>query len=105
MQNSETGSIPGAANIITAGSLANAVKQFTENKPSGSVSMPLLCDLWNMLADVPVDQDDMVEESFLFFPVGTDRQDIWHWFESCHPDFLVGEAGSYIDGSHKYRSV
>ena len=63
-----------------------------------------LCDLWNRLGDVPVDEDDHTEEAFLFFPVGVHREDIWHWFESANPSFLVGEAGSYIDGSHKYRT-
>lgn len=35
---------------------------------------------------------DSIEEEFLSFPIGTPREDIWHWFEDQHPEFLVGEV-------------
>lgn len=37
--------------------------------------------LWDTLGDVPVDDDGKIEEPFLEFPTGTDREEIWHWFE------------------------
>jgi len=37
--------------------------------------------LWARLGDIPVDSDECIEEGFEDFPIGTDRQDIWHWFE------------------------
>lgn len=42
--------------------------------------------LWKMIGDIPIDEDECVEEPFshppiVDFPEGTDRQDIWHWFE------------------------
>lgn len=37
--------------------------------------------LWAMLGDIPVNDDGALEEPFLAFPVGTDREDIWSWFE------------------------
>lgn len=39
-------------------------------------------ELWTRLGDVPVDDDGYIEIAFLQFPAGTDREDIWHWFES-----------------------
>ena len=43
---------------------------------------------------MPVDEADceIIEEPFLHFPAGTHREDIWHWFESQHPEFIVGEV-------------
>lgn len=38
--------------------------------------------LWSVFGDVPVDEDDYIEERFLHFDIGTDRFDIWLWFES-----------------------
>lgn len=41
--------------------------------------------LWEQLADVPVDPDtEKLEEPYLHFPVGTDKEDIWHWFDNRH---------------------
>lgn len=37
--------------------------------------------LWSQLGDIPINDDEETEESFLHFEVGTDREDIWHWFE------------------------
>lgn len=52
--------------------------------------------LWGLLGDVPVTdggaEADCIEATFLHFSPGTPRQDIWHWFESQNPQFLVGEA-------------
>lgn len=40
--------------------------------------------LWEKLGDIPVDEREgqYIDEEFLDFPIGTDREDIWHWFES-----------------------
>ena len=37
--------------------------------------------LWNILGDIPVDDDGNIEVPYLHFEVGIDREDIWHWFE------------------------
>ena len=36
--------------------------------------------LWEILGDIPVN-DNEIEEPFLHFEVGTDRFEIWYWFE------------------------
>jgi len=40
--------------------------------------------LWNAFGDIPVDDEDHIEEDFLHFECGTDRFDVWHWFDDCH---------------------
>lgn len=53
---------------------------------------------WDKLGDIPVFEGndeveaDTIEEPFLHFPVGTPREEIWHWFEAQHPEFIVGEV-------------
>jgi hypothetical protein len=37
--------------------------------------------LWADLGDVPVNDDGDIEEEWLGFPAGTDREEIWQWFE------------------------
>ena len=38
--------------------------------------------LWEQLGDVPMNPDtECIEEEFQGFPVGTTREDIWHWFD------------------------
>lgn len=39
-------------------------------------------ELWDQLGDTPVDDEGRIQEVFRHFPVGTDREDIWHWFEA-----------------------
>ena len=42
----------------------------------------ILEQLWAALEDVPMDPDtEKLEESFYIFPVGTEREEIWHWFD------------------------
>lgn len=48
-----------------------------------------LQELWGQLGNVPVDVDGYLEAPFLHFAVGTDREDVWHWFEAQHPDVSV----------------
>lgn len=52
-----------------------------------------LKELWNEFSEVPVNNNDEIEEDFLSFPVGTSKFDVWHWFdERCprnlHDDLL-----------------
>lgn len=39
-------------------------------------------ELWNEFADVPMDPEtECIEESWNGFHAGTNREEIWHWFE------------------------
>lgn len=41
--------------------------------------------LWDKFGDVPMNPDtEKIEEPFIHFPAGTDREDIWHWFDERH---------------------
>lgn len=48
---------------------------------------------WNELGDIPVDDDGIIQESFLWWPKGTDREDIWHWFDGKYPGGVVNLMG------------
>jgi len=37
--------------------------------------------LWEELGDIPIDNDDNIDCKFLHFEKGTNKFDIWHWFE------------------------
>lgn len=37
--------------------------------------------IWNELGNIPIDEDECIEEEFLHFEIGTHRETIWHWFE------------------------
>jgi hypothetical protein len=46
--------------------------------------------LWDKLGNIPVNEDDEIEEPFEHFAVGTDKFEIWHWFEWFF-DITLGE--------------
>lgn len=40
-------------------------------------------ELWEEFGDVPMNPEtECIEEAWRDFPIGTHREDIWHWFES-----------------------
>lgn len=45
--------------------------------------------LWKKLGNYTIDEDDCIEEPFLHFSKGTDRMDIWHWFDRNHSKGLI----------------
>lgn len=38
-------------------------------------------ELWELLGDVPVNDNEEIDEPFNGFEKGTDVHEIWHWFE------------------------
>jgi len=38
-------------------------------------------EIWEKLGDVPIDEDECIDEVFMDFDIGTHREDIWHWIE------------------------
>ena len=49
------------------------------------LSMDALLSLWHDFSDVPINDWDEIEVSFMHFPAGTYRFDIWHWFDEHWP--------------------
>ncbi|WP_321966977.1 hypothetical protein [Burkholderia cepacia] len=48
--------------------------------------------LWDDLSDVSVDDRGVMQAGYRHFPAGILRDEIWHWFESQHPRFVVGDV-------------
>lgn len=48
-----------------------------------------LIELWDRLSAIEVNEDDELEEDFLSFPAGTDKMDVWHWFDERCPNGLA----------------
>lgn len=38
-------------------------------------------ELWDRFTDIPINNDGEIQETFEHFNIGTDREEIWHWFE------------------------
>ncbi len=53
----------------------------TPEQGVAAVRMLQAKELWQKLGDVPVNEDDEIEEVFLHFTKGTDKYEVWHWFE------------------------
>ena len=61
------------------------------NTPLSKTTDPLLTEsttqliearkLWSDLGDIPINNNDEIDQDFLHFEKGTDRFEIWHWFE------------------------
>ena len=45
--------------------------------------------LWNEFADVPIDNDEGIDKDFHHWGKGTDRYEIWHWFDERCPNGLA----------------
>ena len=37
--------------------------------------------LWEKLGDIPINDEEELDEPFMQFEKGTDRYEVWHWFE------------------------
>lgn len=57
-------------------------------------------ELWDEFGDVPMDAEECIEDPFLSFPAGTDREDIWCWFDERYSKgvayLLHGGAEDYV---------
>lgn len=51
-----------------------------------------LYTMWDQLADAAVDEEGALDVPFLHFPKGTPREDVWAWFETRNPHFVVAEV-------------
>lgn len=52
--------------------------------------------LWERLGNIPIDDNENIDEPFIFFEKGTDRFEIWHWFEE-HYNISVAEELMYAN--------
>ncbi|HCA5182994.1 TPA: hypothetical protein MW242_002618 [Acinetobacter baumannii] len=52
-----------------------------------------LDNLWDNLGDIPINDDDEIESNFHIWQSGTDRFEIWHWFDEKFKDGLASRVG------------
>ena len=50
-----------------------------------------LKEWWDEFSEMPVDNDDRIERAFHIFEKGTDRMEIWKWFDEQCPHGLVND--------------
>lgn len=61
-------------------------------------------DLWDQFADIPMDPaTEKMEAEFLHFPAGTDREEIWKWFDERYSKGVVQLL--YRDGIDRYPQL
>lgn len=56
------------------------------NECQDNTRLLTLPELWERFEDVPVNENDEIEERFLCFPAGTSKFDVWHWFDERCPN-------------------
>lgn len=63
--------------------------------------------LWDKFGDIPIDNDDRILEPFLDWEAGTDRFEIWHWFDEEYPFGLAAKQGLVCeeDGTHPIMRI
>lgn len=54
----------------------------------------LFASLWEELGNIPINEDEEIEQRFLIFPIGTCRMEIWHWFENTFDICLGAKIGN-----------
>lgn len=42
--------------------------------------------LWQQLGDIPIDDTECIEEDFHIFKKGTNRIEIWYWFDEVYKE-------------------
>lgn len=40
-----------------------------------------LIQMWIMFGDIPIDDEDRILLPFIYWEAGTNRFEIWHWFD------------------------
>lgn len=66
----------------------------------------VLEQLWDSFGDVPVNDNDGIDEDFLMWKKGTDRFDIWHWFDEEHSQGVAVLSGaSYREDNNESGKI
>jgi hypothetical protein len=57
-------------------------------KVSNKFNFIVLKELWNKFRDIPITNNDEIDTDFYIWKKGTDRFEIWHWFDDRCPNNL-----------------
>ena len=60
------------------------IRKILKNAPA-DIARRIMETFWDELGNIPVNDDGIIQESFLWWPKGTDREYIWHWFDDKYP--------------------
>lgn len=50
--------------------------------------------LWDELGDIPINETDGIDEHFHLWAKGTDKEEIWIWFDDMCPNGIVQDLMS-----------
>lgn len=80
------------------------IRQHHVSGRNWAIEKPLECAkcLWQAFADIPVNNEDELEAEFLHFEIGTDKYDVWHWFESEFGFAIALATAPNLDNSVEY---
>lgn len=45
-------------------------------------------EMWDEFEDIPIDKEECIEKDFYHWEAGTERFEIWHWFDERCPNNL-----------------
>lgn len=51
--------------------------------------------MWETLIDVNIDEDECIEQNWFVFPIGTYKEEIWHWFDEHHSKGIAWLINDY----------
>lgn len=57
--------------------------------------------LWSYFNEIPINNNDEIEEDFFGYPAGTNRFDIWKWFDNHY----IGGVYKLIKDYEKYKHL
>lgn len=64
------------------------IREILKNAPA-DIARQIMETLWNELGNIPANDDGILQESFLWWPKGTDREDVWRWFDEKYPGGVI----------------
>lgn len=53
----------------------------TQNLEEKTLSQEELSQLWTKLGNIPVNDDETIDELFHIWEAGTPREEVWQWFD------------------------
>ena len=52
-------------------------------------------ELYKLLDNICIDENDDIDEEFLHFPIGTPNTEIWHWFEETFDVSIMEDLAGF----------
>lgn len=54
-----------------------------------------IAELWHKFKDVPINGDDCIDVDFHIWEKGTDKMEVWHWFDENSKNGVVYMLNNY----------